>query len=162
MPSSRRPTIGSRNRGGGFTLLELLIAAALLGVLTAIALPSYSHVLERRKVQQAVRDLSRIALMIERFHTTHFRLPDTLLDLGASLHKDPWGADYQYLNFSADDAKVKGKIRKDHNLHPLNTQMDLYSVGPDGASVAPLTAKASRDDIIWARDGGFIGVATDF
>lgn len=55
-----------------------------------------------------------------------------------------------------------GKKRKDKSLHPLNTDYDLYSMGPDGRSVSPLTAKASRDDIIRANNGGFIGVAEDY
>ena len=56
----------------------------------------------------------------------------------------------------------KDKVRKDHNEHPLSTDFDLYSMGKDGKSVAPLTAKASRDDIIRARNGGFIGLASDY
>ena len=35
-------------------------------------------------------------------------------------------------------------------------------MGKDGSSVAALTAKASRDDIIRANDGGFIGLASRF
>jgi general secretion pathway protein G len=35
-------------------------------------------------------------------------------------------------------------------------------MGKDGASVSPLTAKASRDDIVRANNGGFIGLAEDF
>jgi general secretion pathway protein G len=57
---------------------------------------------------------------------------------------------------------VSGKIRKDHNLHPLNSEFDLYSIGPDGSSSPPLTARASQDDIIWARDGAFVGPAEDY
>ena len=75
---------------------------------------------------------------------------------------DPWDGNYEYLNFSANIPGIKGKIRKDHNLHPLNTEFDLYSKGPDGESVSPLTAAKSRDDILWARDGSFIGKAEDF
>ena len=45
---------------------------------------------------------------------------------------------------------------------PYRRQYDLYSVGPDGESVPPLTAKHSRDDIVMANDGGFIGVASDY
>ena len=82
--------------------------------------------------------------------------------LARPLQKDPWGFDYRYLNFAADAPGVKGQIRKDHNLHPLNSEFDLYSVGPDGESRAPLTAKASRDDVIWARDGAFVGIARDY
>jgi len=132
-------------------------------VISTVALPSYHNIIEKQKIAQAVRDLSEISMKIERYHTSHFSLPETLGDLGyVSMPKDPWGFDYRYLNFGSPDRKVSGKVRKDHNLHPLNTDMDLYSVGPDGNSVPPLTAKPSRDDIIWARDGSFIGVAADF
>ena len=74
--------------------------------------------------------------------------------------KDPWGNDYQYLNIAKE--KGKGKLRKDKNLVPINSDFDLYSMGPDGSSVAPLTARASRDDIVRANDGGFVGLAGNF
>jgi len=45
---------------------------------------------------------------------------------------------------------------------PLNTDYDLYSQGPDGQSVSPLTAAKSRDDIIRANNGDFIGTAEDY
>jgi general secretion pathway protein G len=54
------------------------------------------------------------------------------------------------------------EVRKDRNLVPINTDFDLYSVGPDGDSQAPLTAAASRDDIVRANDGRFIGKAEDY
>jgi len=45
---------------------------------------------------------------------------------------------------------------------PINTDFDLYSMGPDGRSAPPLTAKHSRDDIVRANDGAFIGLASDY
>ena len=117
---------------------------------------------ERGQVAQAVADIGRIAQQLERYKNTHsFRMPMALADLGA-VPKDPWGRDYQYLNFADPSPGTKGNIRKDHNLHPLNSMFDLYSVGPDGDSRPPLTAKQSRDDVVYGRDGGFIGRATDF
>jgi general secretion pathway protein G len=35
-------------------------------------------------------------------------------------------------------------------------------MGPDGDSRRPLTAQKSRDDIIRANDGAFIGIAQDY
>ena len=55
-----------------------------------------------------------------------------------------------------------GEVRKDRNLVPINTDYDLYSAGPDGNSVPPLTAAASRDDIVRANDGRFIGKAEEY
>ncbi|MEK6802752.1 MAG: prepilin-type N-terminal cleavage/methylation domain-containing protein [Nitrospirota bacterium] len=55
-----------------------------------------------------------------------------------------------------------GKPRKDRLLHPINSDYDLYSMGKDGESVEPLTAKKSHDDVIRANDGSFVGLAVEF
>ena len=54
--------------------------------------------------------------------------------------RDPWGNPYGYLNLG--DKNANGHARKDHSLVPINTDFDLYSMGPDGRSSPPLTAKA--------------------
>lgn len=146
----------------GFTLVELMMTTVVASLLIAIAVPSYARVIQRQRIAQAERDLRSLALRIERYRTQHGTPPDALTQLGAPLPRDPWNQDYRFLNFSSTAPGVKGKIRKDHNLHPLNSEFDLYSIGPDGSSSPPLTARASRDDIIWARDGGFVGPAEDY
>ncbi len=56
----------------------------------------------------------------------------------------------------------RGRPRKDRFLHPINSDYDLYSMGKDGESVEPLTARKSHDDIIRANDGSFVGLAAEF
>ena len=140
------------------------MALLVAGLLVAIAIPSYAAIVERQKVGAAGRELTEIAMAIERYRTTRFGIPETLAELGldADLLEDPWGRQYEFLSFNSSIPGIKGKIRKDHNLHPLNSEFDLYSFGEDGESRSPLTARASRDDVIWARDGGFVGLAEDF
>jgi general secretion pathway protein G len=86
--------------------------------------------------------------------------PNTLADIGYGGKLNPRGNPYQYLNFA--NANGNGKMRKDRFLVPINTFFDLYGMGPDGASVSPITAKASHDDIFYANVGSFIGKASDF
>lgn len=145
----------------GFTLVELLLALAIGGILAAIAVTAYNGYRDRLNVGQAKNDILHIQLVIERFYTANYRYPESLGELTEQIPQlDPWSNPYQYLNIAT--TKGKGKVRKDHNLVPLNSDYDLYSVGKDGKSVSPLTAKASRDDIVRANNGGFIGLASEY
>lgn len=65
------------------------------------------------------------------------------------------------MNIAAAGLGVGG-LRKDGKLNPLNTDFDLYSNGRDGDSKGPLSAKASRDDIVRANNGAFIGLGEDY
>ncbi|MGH7260378.1 MAG: type IV pilin protein [Nitrospiraceae bacterium] len=54
------------------------------------------------------------------------------------------------------------KPRKDRFLKPVSSDYDLYSMGPDGQCKENLNHKDSRDDIVRASDGAFVGVAENF
>ena len=88
------------------------------------------------------------------------KLPDSLQEVGITDLLDPWGNPYEYLDYE----KAQGPVqpRKDKFLKPINSTYDVYSKGKDGDSKIPLTAKASRDDIVRANDGAFIGLAVEF
>jgi len=58
--------------------------------------------------------------------------------------------------------KGNGQARKDRFLVPLNDDYDLYSMGQDGVSAPPITAKPSQDDILRASDGSYLGLASQF
>jgi len=144
----------------GFTLIELLIVIAIIFTLVAIGTPIYGTALNKAKVARAIGDIRTISTEIGSYQLFNKNLPLSLADVGKENVLDPYGNPYEYLNFST--AKGKGNFRKDRFLVPLNSDYDLYSKGPDGDSVPPLTAAKSRDDIIRANDGGFIGPASEY
>lgn len=144
----------------GFTLVELVLLVAIIGIIAGIAVPSYSSYIKKAKIKQAVADLKTISLEIEMFKAGNPGLPANLATVPGINLIDPWGNPYQYLNF--ETVKGKGKMRKDRFLVPINSDYDLYSMGEDGRSVPPLTAKSSRDDIIRANDGQYVGLAEKY
>lgn len=51
----------------GFTLIELMIAVAIVAILAAIALPSYSEYVRRSRITEAISGLSSMQVKLEQF-----------------------------------------------------------------------------------------------
>ena len=157
----RAPSVWSPGVKGccrGVTLIELLIVVAMIGTLAAIGIPVYGNAIEKARVTKAIADIRALSTEIGEYQLFNGSLPLSLADIGRANFLDPYGNPYEYLNFSAG----LGQARKDRFLVPLNSDYDLYSKGQDGESVSPLTAAKSRDDIIRANDGGYIGLASEY
>jgi general secretion pathway protein G len=152
----------SRPGEQGFSVLELLIVVAILGTLVTMAAPRYMHALHRSRIAAAVLDIRNIEKCILIFVTETGEFPDSLADVGADQFRDPWGNPYRYLRIDGAGNSAGGKQRKDHFLVPVNSDFDLYSMGPDGDSKPPFTAMASRDDIVRTSDGSYVGPVSGY
>jgi general secretion pathway protein G len=106
--------------------------------------------------------MTRIEAAIERYVFDKNEFLVALSEIFNPVPQDPWAKDFQYLRLRPSSKGSKGKARKDHSLVPINSDYDLYSSGRDGASVGPLTAKASRDDIVRGNNGSYVGPAEDY
>jgi general secretion pathway protein G len=160
---SKRTTAmtASLRKASGFTLMETLLTLTIAGILSALSVSAYAKYIKTAKVASAVSDLGKIKSSIDRYRLNNNDLPPlSLAEVKAQGMKDPWGNPYVYLNFSTVNGN--GQKRKDHNLVPINSEFDLYSKGADKESMGPLTASKSRDDVIMANDGGFIGLASEY
>lgn len=144
----------------GFTLVELLIVITILLIISAMAIPSLMAAIQAAKIAAAIGDIHAMETEIVEYEVINGQLPNDLTAIGRPNFLDPWGNPYEYLNHAT--MKGNGQARKDRFLVPLNTDYDLYSDGPDGQSVSPITAKASQDDIIRAADGSYLGIASQF
>jgi len=161
--SAKAPeTANQAGASEGFTLLELLIAVTVATALAAIAIQSYGSFRTQAETTQAINELRTIDASIQIYRQANSGYPSSLTLLPDGNKVDPWGNPYQYLQIDGGDVKGKGQMRKDKSLVPINSDFDLYSMGPDGQSVAPLTAKTSQDDIVRANNGGYFGVASNY
>lgn len=154
----------------GLTLIEVVLVLAILGIIAGIALPAYDEYRQKMENSAVLAEMLEISNAIDSFFYDNQSFPETLEQVRKEDRLDPWGNPYQYLRIaqaSNSEGKGKGnggvgKVRKDKNLVPINTDYDLYSMGPDGRSVSPLTAKHSRDDIVRANNGSYLGIAEGY
>lgn len=149
-------------RSKGIGHLDLIVTLVVACLLLTLAVPAYDGFTDREKVAKAIDDLGGLSIEVERFrlHNDN-RIPDTLGELSIVLPMDPWGRPYEFLNISGAGPGL-ASLRKDGQRNPVNTDFDLYSRGADGKSANPLSAKVSRDDIVRANNGAYIGPGRDY
>jgi len=157
-PCSKRFSGNGFNKG--FTLIEVMIVIAIIGCLSAIALPNYLKYKNNAMIAVAVTDIRMIEKQIAFFVSDNDgQLPNSLNDLTTIDNiKDPWGNPYQYLK--TNGGKAKG-IRRNMSDNPVNMDYDLYSMGNDGVSKPSFKTKDARDDVVRAYEGRYVGLVSE-
>ncbi len=64
-----------RSREGGFTLLELLITCAVIGIIANIAIPGLYAALYRAKAAKIIEDYNMVRTMVHQYNADHSSYP---------------------------------------------------------------------------------------
>lgn len=158
---TRSPRVLSKRqaRSRGFTVIELMTVVVVMGTLVTMGYARSKYTIEQGKLAKAIGDIRAIEADIAGYQVASpsQALPATLADIDRAGLMDPWGRPYVFVNF-----KTGGTPRTDVFGVNLNTEYDVYSLGPDGASAISLTSGTSQDDVVLGMDGSFIGRATRY
>ena len=60
----------------GFTLIELMIAIAIVGILLSLAIPTYQDYTVRAKISEAMNVASSLKVMVSEYYITMAELPE--------------------------------------------------------------------------------------
>ncbi len=127
--AARAPMPFDSNRQGGFTLIELMIVVAIIGILAAIALPAYQDYTKRTKMSEVVLQTAPCRLEVTEFYN--------VMDGGTSTQAKPWtclvgvGQGTKYLKSMSVDPD--GVITADsQNIQGLTTGVKMTPLKSDG------------------------------
>jgi general secretion pathway protein G len=149
-----------RSGARGFTIIELLSVMVIMGVLAGLALPKLFSVINQARVAKAIGDIKAIQTDLMSIEAGGQALPASLAAIGRGGMLDPWGNPYIYNPFPP--GPPPGGARTDRFGVPTNSSFDLYSMGVDGGTAAPLPSGTGQDDIVRAGDGGYVGLGRNY
>lgn len=81
MVKRARPKQPATHGARGFTMIELIVVMAVIGLLLSIAAPRYLDSLERGKHRVAAHDLAQMQKAIDQFYGDRGAYPEQLQDL---------------------------------------------------------------------------------
>ncbi|MBF0589876.1 MAG: pilin [Magnetococcales bacterium] len=131
----------------GFTLIELMIVIAIIGILAAVALPAYQDYIARSQMSEAISLMSGIRTPATEFFGTQGAWPE-LVDVAADDDVDAATADQVDVTLSG---KYTGAII---GVGGDGDTADDFTIQATMAATGVASQIASQTVTMWTTDGG--------
>ncbi len=146
----------SSRRARGFTMIELVIVMAMLGLLLSLALPHYMATLERGREQVLQSNLATMREAIDKYYGDRGRYPDKLEDLVTqrylrAIPNDPYLEAPTWVVIAPRDADKGGVIDVRSTLTDIDGQPRRAAAAPtDNEPVSGLERDAGSSSVVTA------------
>ena len=119
----------------GFTLIELMIVVAIIGILAAIAIPQYQNFTVRAQVAEALTLTSEAKITIAQHFYTNGKFPADNEAAGLADAKDINGTYVERVKWKGNQGRLLVKFRT--TAHPEIAGASLrFTATPDGDSIS--------------------------
>jgi len=133
------------SRRNGFTIIELMIAVAIVSILTAVALPAYTDYVRRGKIQEATSNLSDMRVKLEQyFQDNRTYVGACAASSSTALPGAAGGTAVKYFGFACSNLTVNSYTVTATGNTVGDTSMDgfVYTVNQNNAKTTVISAPA--------------------
>jgi type IV pilus assembly protein PilA len=134
--------MNKKQRQQGFTLIELMIVVAIIGILAAIAIPAYQDYTVRSKVTEAIAVAASAKTSVSEFYISQGTMPTTAAEAGVDEGiVTPYVAGLAFANTDADNSTLT-----------ITLAADIGGTANDATLI--FTGTGSATDVEWTCTEG--------